>query len=133
MTWHRVLPYWGLATLVVAITAWVSTDIGPIGLTVLFGLSLFWFLFQAPVPCGAKIRKEGQTCRNNARGLPRGCHYEQHKWQRVRSLAVRPSLRRTGRELFPDKKTGLATLGTVVALVCTLTTTVWLVLGKGSG
>ncbi|MFI6656176.1 hypothetical protein ACIBL8_11790 [Streptomyces sp. NPDC050523] len=133
MDWRKVLPYWGLIALVIAVAGWMTSDIGPIGLTVLFGLSFLWFLFQAPVPCGAPIRKEGQTCRNNARGLLRGCHIEQHKWQRVRSIAVRPGLHRTQHELFPDKKTGLGTLGAIVTLVCTLTTTTLALLGRGGG
>ncbi|WP_328846455.1 hypothetical protein [Streptomyces sp. NBC_00258] len=132
MNWRKIWPYWGLVTLVVAITAWLTSDIGPAGLTALFALSLLWFLVQAPVPCGAPIRKEGQTCRKNAHGLLRGCSIEQHKWQRLRTLVVHPGLRQTRRELFPDRKTGLASLGAIVALVCTLTTTVLAVLGKGS-
>lgn len=132
MNWKKIWPYWGLIALIVALAGWLTSDIGPAGLTALFALSFLWFLFQAPVPCGAPTRKQGETCRMNSRGILRGCRYEQHKWQRVRTLAVRPGLRRTGRELFPDHKTGLASLGAIVALVCTLTTTTLTVLGKGS-
>ncbi|MEV3856304.1 hypothetical protein AB0J38_18510 [Streptomyces sp. NPDC050095] len=79
------------------------------------------------------IRKQGQTCRKNARGLLRGCSIEQHKWQRIRTLAVRPGLRQTRRELFPDRKTGLASLSAIVALMCTLITKTLALLGKGGG
>jgi hypothetical protein len=133
MAWKKIWPYWGLIALVVAVAGWVTADIGPVGLTVLFALSFLWFLLQAPLPCGADTRKIGQSCRFNARGLLRGCHLEQHKWQRARNLFIRPGLRRTARELFPNAITGLASLGAMVALVGTLTSTVMTVLGKSGG
>jgi hypothetical protein len=132
MNWLKIWPYWGLVALVVAVTGWLTSDIGLAGLGVLFALSFLWFLFQAPLPCGAPTRKQGETCRNNARGLLRGCRFEQHKWQRLRSLIIHHQLRHTARELFPTPATGLASLGAIVALVCTLTTTAMAVMGKGS-
>lgn len=92
MDWRKIWPYWGLITLVVAITAWLTSDIGPVGLTALFALSLLWFLAQAPVPCGALTREQGQTCRNNARGLLRGCRYAGRR--RLRGIPTSPRLPR---------------------------------------
>lgn len=131
MNWKKVWPYWGLVVLVLAVAGWLTSDVGPPGLAVLFALSFVWFLVQAPLPCGAPKRKQGEYCRRNAKGLLRGCHLEQHKWQRLRTLLIHRRLRRTARDLFPDSRTGLASLGALVALVCTLTTTTLAVLGKG--
>lgn len=131
MNWRKIWPYWGLALLIVAIAGRLPSDIGPAGLSVLFVLSFLWFLFQAPIPCGAPIRRQGEICRNNAHGLLRGCHFEQHKWKRLRTLVVHPRLRRTGRELFSDPKVGLAGIGAILALASTGVTTTMTVLGKG--
>lgn len=131
MNWRSILPYWGLVSFVVALTGWLTSDIGPAGLSVLFALAFLRFLFQAPIPCGAPIRIQGESCRKNVHGLLRGCHYEQHKWQRLHTLVVRPQLRRTGHELFGDPKVGLASIGAIVALLSTLVTTTMTVLGKG--
>ncbi|MGD6746131.1 hypothetical protein ACOKM3_30385 [Streptomyces sp. BH106] len=131
MSWKKIWPYWGLIALVLAIAGWLTSDIGPAGLTALFALSCLWFLFQAPNSCGAQTRRSGEKCRNNAHGALRGCHLEQHKWQRARSLFIRPTLRRAGGELFSSPTTGLASLGALVTLVCTLTTTALAAVGKG--
>lgn len=131
MNFRRIWPYWGLIALVIAVTGWLTANIGPGGLSLLFALSFVWFLLQAPLPCGAPIRQQGLTCRNNARGLLRGCRVEQHKWQRLRSLFVRPRLARVTRELFPNALTGLATVGALATLVSTVVTTVVTLLGGG--
>lgn len=46
-------------------------------------LALFtWFVFRAPNVCGA-INRDGNRCRNNAKGLLRGCHLIDHKRQNL--------------------------------------------------
>ncbi|MFI9027697.1 hypothetical protein [Streptomyces sp. NPDC053560] len=129
----KLWPYWGLITFVVAVSGWLTADTGPVGLTALFVLSLLWFLVQAPMPCGAGIRKADQTCRRNGHGLLRGCHLEQRKWQRARNLLLRPGLRRKVNELFPNPLTGLAGPGAIDALIGTVTNTVMTLMGRGSG
>ncbi|MET9295940.1 hypothetical protein [Streptomyces sp. NPDC003077] len=133
MSGKKIWPYWGLVVFVFAITAWLTSDVGPAGLAGLFGLSCLWFLLQAPIPCGAPIRAAGRSCRNNARGVLRGCHLEQHKWQRARGLFVRPSWRRACGALFATPVTGLTSLGGIVTLVSTVLNIVLSVLGKGGG
>ncbi|MCK1797474.1 hypothetical protein MTQ01_15870 [Streptomyces sp. XM4193] len=132
MIWRSFFPYWGLITLIVGVAGWATASVGPPGLAVLFALSLLWFLFRAPVPCGAPTRRRDELCRNNARGILRGCRIEQHKWQRLRSIVVRPRISRAVRELFPNAITGLASLGALVSLVSTVTATV-LSLVRGPG
>lgn len=128
--WKKILPYWGLIALILAIAGWLTSDIGAGGLATLFALSMLWFLFQAPNPCGAPIRAAGRLCRHNARGVLRGCHLQQHKWQRLRTLFVRPRLRRCTTQLFASPVTGLASLGGIVTLVSTVISTT-LALTKG--
>ncbi|MDI3402600.1 hypothetical protein [Streptomyces cavernicola] len=127
----KILPYWGLIALVVAITGWLTSDIGPGGTAALFGLSFLWFLFQAPNPCGAPVRNAGRACRNNAKGVLRGCHLQQHKWQRMRTFFVRPRLRSCMGQLFENPVTGLASLGGILALISTVINTIISLTGKG--
>ncbi|GAB2774527.1 hypothetical protein [Streptomyces daliensis] len=127
----RILPYWGLIAFVLAITGWLTSDFGFSGVAALSALSLLWFLFQAPNPCGAPIRAASRTCRNNARGLLRGCHLQQHKWQRMRTFFVHPRLRRCAAQLFANPVTGLASLGAIVTMVSTVITSTLALTGKG--
>lgn len=118
LTWR----YWGLAALVVAAVGWLTHDLGFGAIAGFSFLALLWLLFQAPNPCGAPVRAAGKRCRNNARGVLRGCHLQQHKWQRFRTLFVHPRLRECLRQLFPANSatTGLASLGAIVALISTI-------------
>ncbi|MGQ4516758.1 hypothetical protein [Streptomyces sp. DW26H14] len=129
--WKKLLPYWGLITLVLAVTGWLTSDFGPGGIATLSALSLLWFLFQAPNPCGAPIRTAGRTCRNNAKGVMRGCHVQQHKWQRMRTFFVHPRLRSCMAQLFDSPVTGLASLGGIVTLISTVVSTSLSLTGKG--
>lgn len=76
----------------------------------------FYFLFQAPVWCGAVTRDEA-LCRRNAAGLLMGCSLRQHKWQRIRMAFVPHGWRRLNRGLWTNPSTGLATISTVVAIL----------------
>jgi hypothetical protein len=75
--------YWGYLAVVLAVAGYFLHSLG---LAVILALSLAalgYFLFQAPMWCGAETRK-GEWCRNNSYGLLRGCSFRQHKWQRVK-------------------------------------------------
>ncbi|MFI9487329.1 hypothetical protein ACIG47_13145 [Promicromonospora sp. NPDC052451] len=120
LTWR----YWGLAALVVAAVGWLTRDLGFGAIAGFSLLGLLWLLFQAPNPCGAPVRAAGKTCRNNARGVLRGCYLQQHKWQRIRTLFVHPRLRECLRQLFGNAKTGLASLVAIVTLVSTIISTI---------
>jgi hypothetical protein len=76
-------------------------------------LALIYFLFQAPLTCGAEIRGGGH-CRNNSHGILLGCHLRQHKWQRFRDVFVS----RKWRDVFHDlTETPKDKLGTASALI----------------
>ncbi|MEV4557235.1 hypothetical protein AB0K51_09570 [Kitasatospora sp. NPDC049285] len=122
--------YWGLIAFVVAMTGWLTADFGPLAITALSALSLLWFLFQAPVPCAALNRGEAQTCRNNGRGVLRGCHIKQHQWQKLKGLVVRRRWREISADLFPNATTSLASLGAIVALLSSIIGVVKSLTGK---
>jgi hypothetical protein len=120
LTWR----YWGLAALVVAAVGWLTRDLGFGAIAGFSLLGLLWLLFQAPNPCGAPVRAAGKACRNNARGVLRGCHLQQHKWQRVRTFFVHPRLRECFKQLFSNPTTGLASLVAIVTLASTIVSTI---------
>lgn len=72
--------YWGYLLLLFVLAGWVTGDVGPAVLTLTSVAASLYFLFQAPMWCGARTRKD-EFCRNNSRGLLVGCHHRQHKWQ----------------------------------------------------
>ena len=59
-------------------------------IAILSMLALVYFLFQAPLPCGADTRN-GEHCRNNSHGLLLGCWIRQHKWQKARDVFIQES------------------------------------------
>jgi len=111
--------YWGYIALAILLTAWWTTNVGP---AVLIGLSLLvtlYFLFQAPIWCGA-VNRDQTLCRRNASGLLLGCSYRQHKWQKLKMTVVPPMWRRLNRGLWASPTTGLATIGAVLGMVSTI-------------
>lgn len=73
--------YWGYVLLLLIVAGWISGDVGPAILILASVVASVYFLFQAPMWCGARTRKD-QFCRNNSRGLLVGCpQVRQHKWQ----------------------------------------------------
>jgi hypothetical protein len=80
----RVLTrYWGYLAIAIAIAGYFIHGFGWALMLALSLAALGYFLFQAPVWCGAETRK-GEWCRRNSRGLLRGCSIRQHKWQRLK-------------------------------------------------
>jgi len=120
---EQALAYWGLIALLFAAVGWLTGDVGYGAIAGFSGLALLWLLLWAPNPCGAATRV-GKSCRNNARGILRGCHLQQHKWQRMRTFFVRPRLKNCVRQLFATPVTGLASLVGIATLVSTLTSTI---------
>lgn len=57
--------YWGYLELAFILTAWWTTEIGPLALSILTVIVLGYFLFCAPVWCAAQNR-DGTSCRRNA-------------------------------------------------------------------
>jgi hypothetical protein len=75
--------YWGYLAIIIAVVGYVLHKIGFALILALSLAALGYFLFQAPMWCGAETRK-GQWCRENSHGLLIGCYRRQHKWQRLR-------------------------------------------------
>ncbi len=120
----RILPYWGMIALVTAAIGWVTSDLGYGAIAGFSALALLWVLLWAPNPCGAATRS-GLSCRNNARGILRGCHLQQHKWQRMRTYFIHPRLKSCVKQLFATPVTGLASLVGIATLLSTVTSTIW--------
>jgi hypothetical protein len=87
--------YWGYIFLPVIFYGWFVGDIGYGPLAIASVLASSFFLLQARVPCCADNRKvltatgEPTLCRNNSRGLLRGCHIIAHRWQNLRMIGRR--------------------------------------------
>jgi hypothetical protein len=110
--------YWGYLLVVTIVALWAGDKAGPGVLMLLSLAATLYFFLQAPVWCGAATRGE-RLCRNNASGLLLGCHLRQHKWQKLRLVFVPAGWRRLNRGLWSDPKTGLATIGAILAIAST--------------
>ncbi len=64
---NGVSRYWGYVALAILLTAWWTTKVGPAVLIVLSLLVTLYFLFQAPIWCGA-VNRDQTLCRRNASG-----------------------------------------------------------------
>lgn len=111
--------YWGYIALVILLTAWWTTEVGPAFLVILSALVTLYFLFQAPVWCGA-INRDGTLCRRNASGLLLGCSLRQHKWQKLKMTVVPHAWRRLNQGLWATPQTSLATIATCLGIVSTV-------------
>lgn len=114
-TVRRIAQYWGYLLFVFVIFGWWNPEIGPLALTIMSIAALLYFLFQAPVWCGARNR-QGTFCRNNSTGLVLGCHLREHKWQRMRMVLSRGTWLQVNRALWAGVRefvTTLAAVGTV--------------------
>jgi hypothetical protein len=105
--------YWGYLAVVIAVVGYLFHKIGFAVILALSLAALGYFLFQAPMWCGAETRS-GQWCRENSHGLLVGCYRRQHKWQRLRQTFTPAG----GRAIVASSKSvsgALATIGGVVA------------------
>ena len=113
--------YWGYLPFAGALLGWLNPEIGAVVIMVLAGLSVFYFFFQVPRPCKAENRRKSERCRNNASGLLRGCHLQDHKWQNMRMLVNYHYWRALGATLWSGWKNAipaLASLASVASGVC---------------
>jgi hypothetical protein len=108
--------YWGYIALALAIAGWVTHVVGYAVIAIVSLMALVYFLFQAPLTCGAEIRG-GLRCRHNSHGLLMGCYIRQHKWQRFRDVFVSHKWRDVFHDLTESPKDKL---GTVSALISVL-------------
>lgn len=123
---HRTLL--GYFLLVALYLAWFEFDANPLVLIVISVLVIIYCLFQAPVPCCA-ITRENRSCRNNARGLMRGCHLQQHKWQNLKALTRGTIWSRFARSMIRSVSGNAAALSAVAAAVSALAAVVQLIAG----
>jgi hypothetical protein len=117
--------YWGFLALAVAVAAWIGLALGHVAtsfvalILVLSVASLGYFLFQAPLWCGATTR-EGLSCRNNSSGLLIGCRLREHKWQKLKMAIVPRAWRELNRGLWATPRDGVTTLSGLSAVASAL-------------
>jgi hypothetical protein len=117
--------YWGFLALAFALAGWLSLALGKVttaivGLLLLVSVgTLGYFLFQAPLWCGA-ITREGTLCRNNSSGLLIGCHLREHKWQKLKMTFVPKAWRQLNRGLWATPREGVNTLAGLGSAVSAL-------------
>ena len=105
--------YWGYLAVAIAVTGYFLHGLKLAVVLVLALGALGYFLFQAPMWCGAETRK-GEWCRRNSHGLIRGCSLRQHKWQRLRQTFT-PAGARAVVATSKSVSGALGTIGGVVA------------------
>jgi hypothetical protein len=120
--WRR----WGYITLPIILWAWFFTSIGVGPLAIASVLTTGFFMFQARVPCGAKIRERDREtgefllCRNNAKGILGGCgQYEAHKWGNFKLIISRSTWGQFVRSLL-RKTSGQAAAISALASSCSV-------------
>ncbi len=107
--------YWGYLAVVIAVAGYVLHGLGLAVVLALALAALGYFLFQAPMWCGAETRK-GEWCRRNSHGLLRGCSLRQHKWQRLRQTFT-PTGTQAVVATSKSVSGALGTIGSVIAEV----------------
>jgi hypothetical protein len=108
--------YWGYLALGAVILGWITHTAAYAVIIILSVLALVYFLVQAPLTCGAAIRK-GDHCRNNSHGLLLGCWIRQHKWQRARDVFFSRKWRDVMHDLTASPKDVLGTIGGLASIV----------------
>ena len=119
--------YWGWLLFAVMIMAAWSWQLGPAVLIAGWALVTAYFLFQAPVWCGAEGRQG--PCRNNAAGILLGCKLRQHKWQRLKLAFVPRRWRELNKGLWVNPTKCLTTVGAIVGIVSGIVSTTITVVG----
>lgn len=104
--------YWGYLAVIVAVAGYFLHRIGFALILALSLAALGYFLFQAPMWCGAETRS-GDWCRHNSHGLLRGCSLRQHRWQRMKQTFTPAG----GRAILATCKSASGALGTIGGVV----------------
>jgi hypothetical protein len=100
--------YWGYLAVGIAVSGYFLHGLKWAVILALSLAALGYFLFQAPMWCGAETRK-GEWCRRNSHGLLRGCSLRQHKWQRLRQTFTPAG----ARAMLATSKSVSGALGTI--------------------
>src|SRR5262249_26174066 len=123
--------YWGFLALVIALAGWVGLAAGKVAasfvvLILILSVAAFgYFLFQAPLWCGA-VTRDGKLCRNNSSGLLIGCHLREHKFQKLKMTFVPRVWRELNRGLWASPREGVTTLSGLSAVVSALAAVIML-------
>lgn len=115
-TKKRLIKYWGYILVIGLYIGWFHLKLDPVILAVISPLVIIYCLFQAPVPCCAITRKD-QYCRNDAKGLLRGCHLEAHKWQNLRLLIRKQAWMQVGKRMVRSVSGNAAALSALAGMV----------------
>jgi hypothetical protein len=107
--------YWGYIALVLAVLGWATHAVGYAVILIVSLVSLIYFLVQAPLTCGAKVRAGGH-CRNNSHGILLGCHIRQHKWQKARDIFVSRKWRDVFHNLTESPRDKLGTISALISI-----------------
>jgi hypothetical protein len=127
--------YWGFLALAAALACWVALVLGRVttaiaGLVLVLSVgAVVYFLFQAPLWCGA-ITREGTLCRNNSSGLLIGCHLREHKWQKLKMAFIPKAWRELNRGLWATPREGVNTLAGLGSAVSALAAVVMILIVK---
>jgi hypothetical protein len=78
-----------------------------------------YFLFQAPLWCGA-VTRDNKLCRNNSSGVLIGCHLREHKWQKLKLVFIPKAWIKLNHGLWATPRDGVATLGGMGSAVSAL-------------
>jgi hypothetical protein len=108
--------YWGYVALALAITGWVTHALGYAVIAVVSLMALIYFLFQAPLTCGAENR-DGTNCRENSHGILVGCYRRQHKWQKFRDIFASRKWRDIYHNLMESPKDKLGTFSALLSVL----------------
>jgi hypothetical protein len=106
--------YWGFLALLAALACWVGLILGKVStaivalVLVLSVGAVIYFLFQAPLWCGA-VTRDGTLCRNNSSGVLTGCHLREHKFQKLKMAFVPKAWRELNRGLWATPRDGVTT------------------------
>jgi hypothetical protein len=112
---HSVRRYWGFLALIIAVGGWLGIVAGKLAASVVIGIlvisvaAVVYFLFQAPLWCGA-VTRAGLLCRNNSSGLLTGCHLREHKWQKLKLTFVPRAWGKLNKGLWATPRDGVATI-----------------------
>lgn len=116
-----------------SVACWVGLILGKVS-TAIVGLVLVlsvgavvYFLFQAPLWCGA-VTRDGTLCRNNSSGVLIGCHLREHKFQKLKMAFVPKAWRELNRGLWATPRDGVTTLSGLGSAVSALAAVVAILL-----
>lgn len=102
--------------IIIAVVVFNWAGMPPAWVAGALGLAATHFAFVTPTWCAATTRQE-TPCRNNAQGVLRGCHLQNHKWQMFKKGLVPEPRRAAFRRAW--KENAVNVMGLLVSIVAT--------------